>query len=138
VAERRADSTAVSEAGDETGPQSAGSNGAMGKPRLTAVPRSRAAEEPPPAVRLRREFKGLTVADLLRDEIVDRLPGQVRSACRHIENLDFAAAERQLPSAWAPVLPGPWRPRRERWVLATTAVFAVVLVAATLAAWFVA
>src|SRR5689334_5651250 len=71
-------------------------------------------DEPPPAVRLVREFKGLTVADLLRDELAARLPGQVRSALRHVERGDFEAAERALPGEFAPVLRGPGHFRRER------------------------
>lgn len=60
-----------------------------------------------PPVRLVREFKGLTVADLLRDELADRLPGQVRSALSAMEQGDWRTAERTLPGAFAPVLPGP-------------------------------
>jgi len=71
----------------------------------------------PPAVRLRREFKGLTVADMYREEIVARLPGQARSALRHIERGELAAAERALPGHFATVLEGPGgrRRRRARW-----------------------
>jgi hypothetical protein len=66
------------------------------------------------AVPLRREYKGLTVADLWREDLVARLPGQVRSALRHIQNGDFAAADRALPGDFAPVLPGPGMRRAER------------------------
>lgn len=60
-----------------------------------------------PPVRLLREFKGLTVADLLRDELADRLPGQVRSALSAMEQGDWRTAEQAMPGAFAPVLPGP-------------------------------
>lgn len=60
-----------------------------------------------PPVRLLREFKGLTVADLLREELADRLPGQVRSALSAMEQGDWRAAEQAMPGAFAPVLPGP-------------------------------
>jgi hypothetical protein len=56
---------------------------------------------------------------------VARLPGQVRSALRHIERGDFAAAERALPGEWAPVLPGPGR-RRRRWLLPVAVLAAAV------------
>jgi hypothetical protein len=79
--------------------------------------------EPPPHVHLRREFKGLTVADLLRPEIVDRLPGQVRSVIHHLQRGDLQAAERAMPGEFTSVLPGPGhgraeRRRRLRWMLA--------------------
>ncbi len=91
----------------------------------------------PPPVQLLREYKGLTVADLVRDEIVDRLPGQVRTALNHIRNGDFEAAERALPGDFSPVLRGPGFERRRShrfllWLLVTAA-----LLAATLASyWF--
>lgn len=89
-----------------------------------------------PPVQLLREYKGLTVADLARDEIVDRLPGQVRTALHHIRNGDFEAAERALPGDFAPVLQGPGFERRTSrrfllWLLVTAA-----LLAATLASWW--
>lgn len=65
-------------------------------------------------MRLRREFKGLTVADLHRDEVADRLPGQVRSALQHLENGDLAAAEHSLPGEFGRVLEGPGSRRRAR------------------------
>ena len=94
-----------------------------------------AGDEPPPAVRLVREFKGLTVADLLRDELAARLPGQVRSALRHIERADFAAAERALPGEFAPVLRGPGHFRRERRLWFAFVGLAAVLTAMVIAAW---
>jgi hypothetical protein len=91
-----------------------------------------------PVVRLRREWKGLTVADLLRDEVLERLPGQVQSALQHIERGEWAAADRSLPGEHGPILVGPGHRRHARrgWV-------AAVAIAATLAAvvlwlwWFV-
>lgn len=68
--------------------------------------------ESPSPVRLRREFKGLTVADLWRNEIHERLPGQVRSALHHLQRGDLQAAEAALPGEFAAVLPGPGRRRR--------------------------
>lgn len=91
---------------------------------------------PPPPVALRREFKGLTVADLLRDEIVDKLPGQARSALHHIERGDHAAAERVLPGSFAPVLSGPWRRRRERRLLVVLVAIAALAGAGALASLF--
>lgn len=74
--------------------------------------------EPAPPVRLCRELKGLTAADLLRDEIVEKLPGRVLSALRDIERGDLAAADRALPSALAPIIAGPGhRPRASRGLL---------------------
>ncbi len=91
----------------------------------------------PPPISLLREYKGLTVADLLRADIVDRLPGQVRTAMHHLPRGALAAAERSLPGEFAPLLPGPGAARRTPsrfviWVLVTA-----VLLAATLASyWF--
>ncbi|MFT4513790.1 MAG: hypothetical protein ACI89X_003301 [Planctomycetota bacterium] len=91
--------------------------------------------EPAPTVRLRREFKGLTVADLHRDEIASRLPGQARSALNHIERGDFDAADRALPGQFAKVLAGPGHRRRHRW--RTFAILAVlaVLTGSAIASW---
>ena len=57
------------------------------------VPSADDAADMPP-IRLRREFKGLTVADLHTEEVALLLPGQVCSALEHIEIGDLAAAER--------------------------------------------
>jgi hypothetical protein len=94
-------------------------------------------EEPEraPPVRLRREFKGLTVADLHRDEVASRLPGQVRSALNDIERGDFDAAERALPGEFVSVLAGPGYHRRYRWrEFAIVAVLAV-LTGSAIASW---
>lgn len=88
-----------------------------------------------PQVRLRREFKGLTIADLHRDEIVARLPGQARSALEHLENGDLQAAEAALPGQFAPLLEGPGHARRSRyWWFAVAAALAVVA-GGLLASW---
>ena len=116
----------------ESGADDPGSDG--GTHRLRAVAPV-AGDEPPPAVRLVREFKGLTVADLLRDELAARLPGQVRSALRHIERADFAAAERALPGEFAPVLRGPGHVRRLRRLWFAVVGLAAVLTAMAIAAW---
>ena len=91
---------------------------------------------PPPPVRLVREFKGLTVADLLRDEVVDRLPGQARAVLRHIERGDHAAAERALPGDFTAVLRWPARQRWRRRLLVTVVAVAAVLCAAAAALCF--
>ena len=92
-------------------------------------------DAPPPAVRLVREWKGPTVADLMRDELAARLPGTVRSALRHIERGDLAAAERELPGDFAPVLRGPGHRRRERRLWFAICALAAVLTAMGIAAW---
>ena len=119
-------------------PEGGAEEGAQAPPRLRAVRGPLATEagpEAPPPVRLRREFKGLTVADLLRDEVVESLPGQVRSALAHIERGDLAAAERALPGHFATVLEGPGhrRPRRVGWFVAVGV--AAVVVGALLTRW---
>jgi hypothetical protein len=77
-----------------------------------------------PQVRLRREYKGLTVRDLLADDGLDRqLPGRVLTALRHLERGDLAAADDVLPGRFGALLPGPgpWARRRRRlWVLLIT------------------
>jgi hypothetical protein len=110
---------------DEHGSGLPADPGGEHRPTLRAVDGPLGPAEPLPGVRLHREFKGLTVLDLMRDELVARLPGQVRSALRHIERGDFAAAERALPGEWAPVLPGPGR-RRRRWLLPVAVLAAAV------------
>lgn len=85
--------------------------------------------EPEPAVRLCREWKGLTVADLLRDEIVERLPGRVHDALQHLRRGDLAAADRALPDAMAPVLAGPGTRRARRGLTVVVALVAVVFAA---------
>jgi hypothetical protein len=67
-------------------------------------------------VQLRREFKGLTVRDLVSDLGLDeQLPGRVASALDHIRRGDYAAAERALPGTFGAVLEGPFsKVRRSR------------------------
>lgn len=91
--------------------------------------------EPPPSVRLRREFKGLTVADLHRDEIASRLPGQARSALNHIEHGDLDAAERALPGQFAKMHVGPGHRRRYRWRAFAILSVLAVLAGSAIASW---
>lgn len=87
-------------------------------------------------VRLHREFKGLTVADLMRSEIAERLPGQVQRALRQIQNGAFAAADEALPGAFPPIFAGPGSARAGRrgpWLLVTAL---LVGAAAVAAAWW--
>lgn len=89
-------------------------------------------------VRLRRELKLPTVAHLLRDDdAVRRLPGQARSALRHLQNGDLAAAERALPGTFGVVITGPGGERRarRRSLRATAWLLAVVAVAIVLVVW---
>lgn len=66
-------------------------------------------------VKLRREFKGLTVRDLLADQGLDeQLPGRVQSALDSIRRGDWKSAERALPGAFGNVLEGPGRKSRRR------------------------
>lgn len=121
--------------GDEEG-ASDERTGSGPSPRLRAVAGPLGPSEPPPAVRLWREFKGLTVADLLREDIVERLPGQVRSALRHLDRGDLAAAERSLPGEFAPLLAGPGHRRGSRRALVAFVFLAAVLAGAAVAALF--
>ncbi|HEB53940.1 MAG TPA: hypothetical protein ENI87_11865 [bacterium] len=105
--------------GERDEPADEGAGDGSGAFRLRVV-RGPVVGEPPaesPPVRLRREFKGLTVADMYREEIVKKLPGQVRSALHHLERGDLAAAERALPGHFAAVYAGPGHGhrRRRRW-----------------------
>jgi hypothetical protein len=114
---------------------------AEGAPRvvhLQALPGEAQPPETPADVRLLREFKGLTVADLERDDVVARLPGQVRSALRHLRRGDLAAAERALPGDFAPVLAGPGhRPATPRRLVVAVVVLALAAAAAG-AYWLIA
>ena len=89
------------------------------------------AQVPRPAVRLRRELKLPTVADLVRDDdAVRRLPGQARSALRHLQNGDLAAAEAALPGGFGAVLQGPGQQRRQSRRTARRFLVALALLAA--------
>lgn len=103
---------------------------------LRAVAGPLGPSEPLQPTRLRREFKGLTVADLSCAELVEKLPGRVRSALRHLERGDLAAAERVLPGEFAQVLAGPWQQRRERRRRRLLILLAVLLVATTVALYW--
>jgi len=85
-------------------------------------------DEPPataPEVKLLREFKGLTVAELVQDlALSEQLPGLARSALHHVEQGDLAAAEQSLPGSFGSVLPGPGHRRPQ-----ATARFGRLLVA---------
>lgn len=98
---------------------------------MRALPGGGAATGDLPPVRLVREFRGPTVADLLRDEFAAQLPGRVWSALRRIEAGDFAAAEASLPGAFAPILPGPGHGARRcrRRVLVAVVTFGVLAAA---------
>ena len=127
---RDADSKAVTEDDEDATPPA---DGGSGRARLRAVHGPVLGDASPPAVHLWREWKGPTVADLLRDEYVARLPGQVRSALHHLERGDLAAAERALPGEFPPVLRGPCRvPRGHRLLIA------FVVIAAVVSAWAIA
>lgn len=121
--------------GDPEDTAKADGNGKPG-PRLQVVAGALDTSAPPPRVRLVREWKGLTVADLYRDELVERLPGQMRSALRHIEAGDFAAAERALPGDDTPVYAGPGHRRPERRLLVLMVAMAAVLAAFAVAEMF--
>ena len=119
-----ADSTAVTGGHD-------GSEGEQQPSRLRRVEGPIDGNPAPPSVRLVREWKGLTVADLLRDEILERLPGQARAVQRHIERGDYAAADRELPGDVARLLPWPRRePARRRLLVALVALAAVLCASA--------
>ena len=106
-----------------------------GGTRLRAVAGPLDAPEPRPAVRLVREFKGPTVADLVRDEYADRLPGRVRTAQHHLERGELASAERALPGSFVPVLEGPGHARARLRRTLVAAVLALAFAATALAAW---
>lgn len=76
--------------------------------------------QPTVDVRLRREFKGLTVEELVADLGIDeQLPGRVQSALDAIRRGDLRAADEALPGRFGNVLVGPGhrRPARSRRVV---------------------
>lgn len=115
----------------------AGGDGSAAEGWLRAVQGPLHGHEPVPTVRLRREWKGLCAADLLRLDLVERLPGQVRSALRHIEQGNLAAAERALPGEFAPLLPGPGSGRGGGVHQMVVGIVIAVAMAAALANWIV-
>lgn len=103
--------------------------------RLRSLPGGGRAPSDPFEVRLRREFKGLTVSELVTDlSLSERLPGQVRSALERIEEGDLAAADQLLPGRFGSVLAGPGHRRvgrlHMRWLLLSLAVLAAVVAVA--------
>lgn len=133
---RPADSKAVTGDHDET---TGGDDCAPIRPRLRVVTGPIEGSARRPAVRLRREWKGLTVADLLRDEIVDRLPGQMRSVQQLLARGDVAAAERALPGEDGPVLlAGPGHRRRDHRLLVFLVAVTAVWAAFSLWTWLAA
>lgn len=102
--------------GDQEDATPTDSSAAGGRTQLRAVqgPAAGPDEVAPPPVRLHREFKGLTVADLQLEEVARRLPGQVWSALEHLERGDFAAAEHALPGQLANIIEGPGHGRTPR------------------------
>jgi hypothetical protein len=127
----RSDSAGVNERGEERAGETSGRGGAGLRPVRNAM----GSAEPPPPVRLVREWKGPTVADLLRDEFAARLPGEVRSALRHLEAGELAAAEASLPGEFGAILPGPAAHRRRRSTRALLCALGVAVLLAALVAW---
>lgn len=121
------------------GGEGAGS-GDAGRPvgrRLETLVGGGGRRDPSVPVRLVREFKGLTVDELMADErIAEMLPGRVRAALQQIERGDLGAAERALPGEFGAVLPGPWHERRRRRLLRTTWPWLVLTAAAALLLWW--
>lgn len=89
-------------------------------------------------MQLCREWKGLTVADLYRDEFVGRLPGQVSKALAHLERGDLAAADQALPETAAAVLAGPGHRRYQYRLLAALVAVTAIAAATALALWLCA
>ena len=65
-------------------------------------------------VRLVREFKGDTVRGLLHasQDVLDRLPGRLRSMVRSLRAGDLDAADARLEAAVGSLVPGPGHRRR--------------------------
>ncbi len=117
--------------GDSRRPDGGGGD----RPRLRAVAGPLSEVPAPPPVRLVREYKGLTVADMMRDEIVDRLPSQARRMLHCVQRGDYEGAERALPGEFAAVLQGPRGARAAGWRFWLWLLFTVALVAMTLITW---
>jgi hypothetical protein len=109
---------------DDSGAPGVGGGKGTPRPPFQALPHtaSEAEDALAPAVRLRREFKGPTAAELLQDDdLVSRLPGKVRSAMNAIARGDLPAADALLPGGFGRVLAGPGRRDRRRLRLVVTA-----------------
>lgn len=120
---------------DNDGPEQ-GDEAAPSRLRVVSGPAAPGGEaEPRPEVRVRREFKGLTVSDLYREEIARRLPGQVRSALQHLERGDLAAAEQAMPGEFTNVLAGPGYARRHRWRMFVIVGIVAVAAGSAIASW---
>jgi hypothetical protein len=110
--------------GDQPGSSEGhGSGSQQERPRpLQALPGGGAVDDrPPPMIRLVREYKGPTVADLMRDDaLVAALPGRVRSVLQQLEHGDLAGADAAIDATRGRILSGPFAPRRwrRRWLLA--------------------
>lgn len=87
-------------------------------------------------VRLWREFKGVSVDELLQqEELLQRLPGRARSALAALRRGDVAGAEAELPGSFlgaARIVPGPGHHRERR--AATLRLLVFVLTTGMLAA----
>lgn len=138
AARRPADSRPVKGDGEAAGPGAQDGDGegqTTGRPLLQPVVGPVEGKEPPPPITLHREFKGLTVADLLQPDVAERLPGRARSALQHLQRGDLAAAEAALPGQWAPVLAGPGHRRNHRRLLGWLVAAAVASAALAAAQW---
>jgi hypothetical protein len=106
-----------SEGDQPGGSEGHGGSSPQARPRpLQALHGGGAADDrPPPTIRLVREYKGPTVADLMRDDaLVAALPGRVRSVLQQLERGDFGGADSALDAASGRILSGPFAPRRWR------------------------
>lgn len=100
-----------------------GTSGTGKRPALPFGPTLAGGGQPSVDVRLRREFKGLTVEELVADLGIDeQLPGRVQSALEAIRRGDLRGADEALPGRFGAVLPGPGhrsgsRSRRVLWIV---------------------
>lgn len=114
--------------GDQPEGQSGGSQQARPRPLQALHGGGGVGDLPPTAVRLVREYKGPTVADLMRDDaLVAALPGRVRSVLQQLERGDFGSADAAMDATGGRILSGPFTPRRwrRRWLLAMLGAAAV-------------
>lgn len=100
-----------------------GSSGTGSQKAMPFGPALSGGGQPSVDVRLRREFKGLTVEELVADLGIDeQLPGRVQSALESIRRGDLRGADEALPGRFGAVLPGPGhrrpsRSRRVAWIV---------------------